>query len=120
MTSTRSERDRRLAEIEAELAQLRAQWNQLIKEKLALEKANAAEDWPDGPFTLHNWRHHSEDNRDYDEPLEAVRMAAAISDNGDGFPEKVTDRHGRTIYKLGMHPWKRVADGYPEMLEDEA
>lgn len=114
--TSRSERDRRIAEIGEELKPLHARIQELAGERSALLSANAREDWPTGPFTLHFDRHHAEETEAFDTPFEALRRANGISDYGEGFPTAITDRAGSAIYELGL-TWKRVADGYPEIPE---
>lgn len=114
----RAERDRRIAEIDETLKPIREQLHALTHERADLVSANHREDWPDGPFTLHYWRHRAPDTNEYDTPLEALYAAKAMEDDGSASTEKVTDRHGNVIYEpVGYSP-ERVADGYPEVPDD--
>jgi hypothetical protein len=97
--------------LEAKLAPLREEREKLLSEQARLE-------YPDGPFVLHVWRHHHKYEEKYDRPLEALRAAGWIEDDGSGSTEKITDRHGSTIYDLDGYPYKRVAEGYPEIPDD--
>jgi hypothetical protein len=112
------DRTTRLAELNRQINALYADLRSLTAERSRLLSEQAREEWPDGPFTLHWWRYHGQMSDTYDEPLAAVRMARHIEDTGEGSTERITDRHGVTIYDLSSYPPKRVADGYPEVPDD--
>lgn len=114
----KSERDVRLAELDQQIRALRDQLSPLIAERARLESEQAREDYPNGPFTLHVWRHGAKDEQEYDLPLVALRSADYIENEGSGSTEQITDRHGTMIYDLRGYPYRRVADGYPEIPDD--
>jgi hypothetical protein len=119
-TITRAERDRRIAEIDEQLKPVREQLHALAGERQALVSANDREDWPDGPFTLHYFRYGGRYTDEHDTPQEALGAARYISDSGEGAPDKITDRNGRTIYELGGYPNEPAVDGYPVEVVDDA
>src|SRR5215213_3841170 len=94
----------RIDEITHQLAEIDAQRAPLAAERARLITEQARRAWPDGPFTLHYWRYGSPTESEYDTPLEAVYAARATEDYGDGSTEKITDRHGTTIYDLTGYP----------------
>mgnify|MGYP001573480694 CR=1 FL=1 len=110
-----SKRDKRLAEIEAELRPVYQRLSELTAERARLKTEAARERWPNGPFTLRYYRHHSPYDDKYDEPLEAVRAAEGMEDYGDAATQCIEDRHGHMIYDLTGYPPERVDDSYPEI-----
>lgn len=111
-------RDDRLAELDRLIADLDAQRRPLVAERSELHQQQARGQWPDGPFTLHYWRYHAELTSEHDEPLAALRHGDYIEGEGSGSTVKVTDRHGTVIYDMSGYPYKRVAEGYPEIPDD--
>lgn len=118
--SCRSDRDRRIAAIDKQLEPIRAQLHALSAERQALVSANDREDWPDGPFTLHYYRYGGQYTDEHDTPKSALDAARYISDSGDGAPDKITDRAGRTIYDLSGYPYEPTVEGYPVEEVDNA
>jgi hypothetical protein len=113
-----SSQSERLAEVRRQIAALEAQLAPLCEEREKLLSEQARLEYPDGPFVLHVWRHHCKHEEEYDRPLEALGIADSIEDAGSGSTERIVDRHGNTIYDLTSYPYKRVADGYPEIPDD--
>jgi hypothetical protein len=108
----------RVDEINLQLAALRAQISPLVEEREKLLSEQARLEYPDGPFTLHVWRHFAKYEDEYDRPLEALYAAEAIEGDGSGSTEKIVDRHGNVIYDLDGYPPERIAEGYPEVPDD--
>lgn len=113
--SDRNARDTRIAELEGEAGCLGARLGELNRERGALRTANAREEWPDGPFTLHYHRYGSRETEEHDTPLGAIRAAVAIEEYGSGSTESITDRHGALIYDLAPFPWERLRADYPAL-----
>jgi hypothetical protein len=116
--SDRNQRDRRIAEIDEELKPIRERLHELSRERAELVTANEREDWPDGPFSLHYWRHGGKYTDEHDTPLEAVHAARFMEEDGSASTEKITDRHGNVIYEPVGFSAERVADGYPDAPDD--
>lgn len=110
--------DARIADIEGRISELNAQLRPLLVERDRLLSEQIRREYPDGPFRLVVWRHHVRYEDEYDEPISALRAADSIEDDGSGSTEAILDRHGAVIYDLDSYPWKRVADGYPEVPDD--
>lgn len=65
-----------------------------------LVAANEREDWPDGPYTLHFYRRRTQGAEEYDTPAKAESAAESMAEYGSGAPDKITDRHGRTVHEF--------------------